>query len=206
MRRRRRAPGGPACRLPTPWPSARCVRWGRLGGGWRRDSEASEARALGPGGWAAPPSPGTRVGPPRHMSRWRPPVGARPRRFVRRFREPGDLSSLLRARHALRENRAPGETGPGRGWRKTGWSGPGPRGLSKWKPRVRSKLRCAPRSRPGSPGSGSWKRSSLPRARAWTGARGWGGSGWEGGTWRCCPQPPPRRSPSRRPSASNTEL
>lgn len=176
MRRRRRALRGSACRLPTPWASARCVRWGRLGGGWRRDSEALAARALGPGGWAAPPSPGTRVGRPggpRHV-----PVAATSGRAAPAIRPPVPRTrrppQLAGARQAGTEGK-PSSGGDGVGQEageKHAGQDQAPGGLSNWKPRMRSKLRCAPRSRPGSPGSVSWKRSSLPRVRAWMGARG----------------------------------
>lgn len=127
-------------------------------GGWRRDSEALAARALGPGeggAWAAPPSPGIGVGPPGTRPGGGHQWARGPRRFVRWFREPGDLlSSPMPVQHALRGNRALGEVGLVKRLEKKMLVRARPRGgLSKWKPRVRSKLRCAPRRRPGSPGS-----------------------------------------------------
>ena len=133
-------------------------------------------------------------------------VGARPRRFVRRFREPGDLSSLVRAKHALRENRAPGETGLGRGWRKTGWSGPGPRGA--FQVETQSEIQAAMRSKKQARFSGIRELEAVltSEGQGLDGRLGLGQLWVGGGHLETCPQPPPRGSPSRRPSASNTEL
>ena len=68
-------------------------------------------RAGGEGG-AAPPSPGIGVGPPGTRPGGGHQWARGPRRFVRWFREPGDLlSSPMPVQQALRGNRALGEVG-----------------------------------------------------------------------------------------------
>lgn len=195
------APGSrPSCRRLSPLGSARCVRWGRLGEDGDGTRKTLAARALGPGrrgglqpwvrhqGQAAP----GHVGVGHQWARG-------PGRFVRGSGNRETSSQLAGARLAGTEGKPSFEGGRVGQLEKRCWSGARPPGgLSKWKPRVRSKLPYAPRSRPGSPGSVSWKRPPGPQGSGLgrlPGVR----AVWVGGTWRCQAPNPPPGGPSRRP-------
>lgn len=211
MRRRRRALGGPACRLPTPWASARCVRWGRLGGGWRRDSGLGGLGSAGAGPREVGCTPESR-----HQGRPAPghvPVAATSGRAapairpqVPRTRRPPQLAGARQARTEGKPSSGGDGVGQEAGEKHAGQD-QAPGGLSKWKPRVRSKLRCAPEAGPvlrdqGAGRGPHFRGPGLGRApgvRAALGGRGAPGDAAPSLLHGAAP-------PARPPSASNTEL